>query len=126
MLNPAKEMLIYPSQSSTAKVGVAGSVPGSHPDKRAGEMKMRPITMLVSGPTMAIQNSDLASEASDSICDTPPSANRVIARTRNPRDFATIECASSCNRRAEKKRTAVIAAAAQTTVTLHSGLALWK
>ena len=38
-----------------------------------------PITALVMGPAIAIQNSVLASGTSVSICETPPSAKRVIA-----------------------------------------------
>src|SRR5438067_9663848 len=73
--------------------GVAGSVPGFQTFTQAVPRTTRPITTLVTGPAIAIQNSDLASEASVSICDTPPSANRVMARTRRPRVFATRECA---------------------------------
>ena len=76
---------------------------------------------LVSGPTMAIQNSDLASEGSCSICETPPSAKSVIALTRSPRDFATRECASSCSRSVTKNNTAVMIAAVQVSVTFQSG-----
>jgi len=38
-----------------------------------------PITALVMGPAIAIQNSVLASGTSVSICETPPSAKRVMA-----------------------------------------------
>lgn len=82
------------------------------------------MTALVMGPTMAIQNSDLASGDSDSICETPPSANKVMARTFSPRDFATTEWASSWNRRVMKKRTDVMPAVNQMSAGLQPALKL--
>src|SRR5437660_166125 len=104
--------------------GVLGSVPGNQPDSLAINRKAKPITRLARGPTIAIQNSDLASDASDSICDTPPRANNVIERTFNPYAFATSECAISCARRAAKNRSPVIIAADHTTGLLHWGVTL--
>ena len=57
--------------------------------------QMSPMQALLKGPTNAIQNSVLALEGLFSICDTPPSANRVISRTGSPRDFAKSECDNS-------------------------------
>ncbi len=51
----------------------------------------RPIQALVNGPTNAIQNSVFALVGSCSICETPPSANKVTSRTGSPCDFATTE-----------------------------------
>jgi hypothetical protein len=50
------------------------------------------------------QNSELASDASDSICDTPSRANKAIARTFRPYAFATSECAISCQEGCEKQQ----------------------
>ena len=99
-------------------------MPGSQPDSRATNRRAKPITRLDRGPTIAIQNSDLASDASDSICDTPPRANNVIERTFRPYAFATSECAISCARRAAKNNRPVIIAADQTTALLHPGATL--
>src|SRR2546427_7516664 len=101
--------------------GVLGSVPGNQPDSLAINRRAKPITRLDRGPTIAIQNSDLASDASDSICDTPPRANKVIERTLRPYAFATRECAISWARRAAKNSRPVIIAAHHTTVSLHRG-----
>ena len=75
---------------------------------------------------MAIQNSDFASGASDSICDTPPSAKSVIARTFRPRDFASNECASSCSRSVTKNNTPVMMATDHTVVLPHCGMTVLK
>src|SRR5437899_11249738 len=99
--------------------GVAGSVPVFQPFTQAVPRTTRPVTTLVIGPAIAIQNSDLASEASVSVYDTPPKANRVIARTRRPRAFAKRECASSWSRRAAKNNRLVTTAAIHTTMLLH-------
>src|SRR5439155_21266498 len=61
MLKPASARLMYPSHQSTAGTGVVGSLPGSHPPARAMPRKIPPRAMLVSGPTIAMRNSDLAS-----------------------------------------------------------------
>ena len=79
------------------------------------------VIRLAIGPAIATQNSVFASVASSWICETPPSANRVIALTFNPRDWATREWASSCNSRVTKNRAAVTSAAIQIWPVLQVG-----
>src|SRR5215471_14522984 len=122
MLKAARPMLMYPSQIRTAGIGSEGSLPGLQPKATAIPRQRTPIKKLARGPTMAIQNSVFASCASDSIWETPPRANNVMARTRRPQDMATSECASSCRRRVAKKRTEVIRAAPHTQAMFQPGL----
>src|SRR5262249_15371197 len=101
----------------------AGGVPveGSQPAIQAIARQNSPITALVIGPTIAIQNSDFASTDSFSIFATPPSAKSVIDFTGIPRAFATAACDSSCARMLAKKSSAVIAAKVHETAGLHCG-----
>ena len=94
---------MYPSHSSIA---IHGLDDGS-PIKRANVRQITPMTALVSGPTNAIQNSTFALSGFFSICETPPSAKRVISFTGSLFDVATSECASSCSSSETKNRMAV-------------------
>jgi hypothetical protein len=94
---------------------------GVQPKVHARVKQMPPMTALVIGPTMPIQNSVLGSTASFSMLATPPRANRVMARTGNPRVFATRACDNSCTSRAAKKSSPVRIARVQITPLPHSG-----
>ena len=107
-LNAAKPKLMYPNQVSMIFAGVTALGKARPLPGRAARS-----ATLVNGPTMAIWNSVFASGDSPSICDTPPSANRVISRTGIPCALATRECASSCNSRETKNRIAVAMARAK-------------
>src|SRR5215471_21732766 len=98
----------------------AGGVPvdGCQPAIQATVRKNSPMTALVIGPTIAIQNSDFASTDSFSIFATPPSAKSVIDFTGIPRAFATAACDNSCARMLAKNKRAVIAARNHVNATL--------
>lgn len=83
--------------------------------------KIRPRTILVIGPTMAIRNSAPAEVGSRSILETPPNRNRVIRRTGIPRAFATSEWASSWARTELKNNSAATMAIPQSSPGLQSG-----
>ena len=88
--------------------------------------KNAPTPRLVSGPTMAIQNSSLADSASRPRLETPPKTKRVIPFTGMPRDFATSEWESSCSKIEAKKMPATTTPTAQRWNCDHSGKASCK
>src|SRR5260370_1298846 len=100
-------MLITTSQPSMAASGVCLPSAAFQPKGIASERQTTPINALVIGPAMPIQNSVLASDASFSICATPPSANKVIDFTGKPRSLAIAACDNSCTTMAAKKSIAV-------------------
>src|SRR5665213_842297 len=96
------------------------------PIQRAKDRQITPITALVKGPTSAIQNSTFALAGFFSICETPPSAKRVISLTGSLFDVATKECASSCSSSEMKNRMAVPTARIRMTPLPHAGLLAWN
>src|SRR5262245_15758308 len=127
ILNTASETLMYPSHTRPAHKADGGRPEcGCQPATCAMPRKNNPITALVIGPTIAIQNSDFASADSFSILATPPSANKVIDLTGIPRAFATAAWDNSCATMLAKNKSPVIAARDHVNPKLHCGFTMWK
>ena len=105
-LKRPSEKLIDPSQASSVVSGPSAATicPGLDtmvckvPALRlASTTNAPPRIRLVSGPTIAIQNSAPGECGSRWMLETPPNKKSVMLRTGMPRALATGECASSCS-----------------------------
>ena len=89
---PREQVIAEVKKSGLRGRGGAGFRPGNQPVRRAIHRQAKPIARLVRGPMIAIQNSDLTSEAS-------PRLDLRYAAKRKQRDRARPQTACFCQQR---------------------------